>query len=113
MKKQANSGWEGIAAGCVACAERRRARRSRIPKAVRICPADMKFSEEVRSTLNESRDGIYFATWSKHYHVGMPLVVTFLDDSPHTSCSDYRAEVLRVDSLGGSRLGIAARFLWQ
>jgi hypothetical protein len=91
--------------------ERRRSLRNRRPKPVRVRPSDLQYNEEVWTTLNASRDGLYFATWSKHYYVGMPLLITFLFAYVDTAGAEHSAEVVRIDRLGHSRLGIAVRLL--
>jgi hypothetical protein len=91
--------------------ERRRSLRNSRQKMVRVRPSDPQYNEEARTTLNASRDGLYFETWSKHYYVGMPLLITFMFAYVDPAGVEQSAEVVRIDRLGHNRLGIAVRFL--
>jgi hypothetical protein len=50
--------------------EHRASRRVKISRPILARPSDPKYKEEVQVTLNTSRDGLYFKTRAKHYHVG-------------------------------------------
>ena len=91
--------------------ERRKGRRTKISKPLRIRPEDPKYREEVRATLNASRDGLYFTTWARHYYIGMRVRVTFPYASHDVCNSEYFGEVARIERLGDGRLGIAVRIL--
>lgn len=54
----------------------RRSRRIKISQPVRLRPSDPNYTEEVQTTVNLSRDGLYFTTALKHYYVGMQVRVT-------------------------------------
>jgi len=58
--------------------ERRRQLRLKFSRPVRV-GSEAKYGhvEEVRTTLNVSRDGLYFTTSLEHYRVGMLTAVTF------------------------------------
>jgi PilZ domain-containing protein len=93
----------------VAEKERRAARRVKISRPILARPSDPKYDEEVQNTLNTSRDGLYFATRAKHYHVGMRLSVT-LGYSPSDPCNSASfGEVVRIDRLEDGRFGIAVQ----
>ena len=78
----------------------------------RIRPSDPKFEEEVTTTLNRSRHGLYFTTWAEHYYLGMHLHVTFPYSSSVDLCNyEQRATVARIDRLHDGRLGIAVQML--
>ena len=89
--------------------ERRESRRTEVSKPVRLRPLDPKYQEEVRATLNASRDGLYFSTWAEHYQIGMRLRVTFPYASVDFCNLEYEGEVLRIDQLEDSRRGVAIR----
>ena len=76
---------------------------------MRLRPLDPKYEEEVRATLNASRDGLYFRSWAEHYQIGMRLHVTFPYASVDLCNSEYLGEVLRVDQFEDGSWGIAIR----
>jgi hypothetical protein len=93
----------------VAEEERRANRRVRISRTILARPADPKYQEEVQTTLNSSRDGLYFETQAKHYRLGMHLDVT-LGYAANDPCNTRSVgKVVRVDRLEDGRLGIAVR----
>jgi hypothetical protein len=94
--------------------ERRRKRRAGVSLALRVRPADAKdgIFEEIRSTRNASRDGLYFITPTKRYYEGMQLRVTFpYQPSAGIGSWENRAEVVRVEERADSRMGVAIRLL--
>ncbi len=66
--------------------------------------------EEVRTTVNVSRDGLYFTTCLEHYHVGMWLMLTF----PYAPADPIKKEqigkVVRLERLADGRVGVAVEF---
>jgi hypothetical protein len=89
--------------------DRRKHRRVAVSKSVRVSPSDAGYQEEIRTTLNASPDDLYFTTWAEHYVVGMSLSMTFPYASVAAHDSKYEGEVVRIDRLKDSRLGIAVR----
>jgi len=90
--------------------EKRANPRAKLARKLRIRPSDFYADsfEEVATTANVSRRGVYFHTNLKCYKVGMNLFVTY----PFTSADDpikseYIAEVVRIDQLSGGKYGIA------
>jgi hypothetical protein len=78
---------------------------------VLVRPCDPRFPEEICTTANVSRSGLYFVTTTKHYFVGMNVVVTLNfgpDDPIHR---EQIGDVVRVDELGEAKVGIAIRIL--
>jgi hypothetical protein len=76
-------------------------------KAAVSLPSDPKYKEEVQVTLNTSRDGLYFSTRAKHYHVGMRVSV-ILGYTPNDRCnSTSLGKVVRIDRLEDGSFGIA------
>ena len=87
--------------------EHRANRRVKVSRPLLVRPADPKYSEEVQVTLNTSRDGLYFRTRLKHYHVGMRVSV-ILGYVPNDRCnSTSLGKVVRIDRLGDGSFGIA------
>ena len=91
--------------------ERRQDQRENISEPILICPCDPEYSEEVCTTLNMSRNGIYFATTTGHYFPGMNVIVTlnFHPDNPMQQ--EYIGDVVRLERLEDSKWGVAIRIL--
>jgi hypothetical protein len=71
------------------------------------------FTEEICTTANISRSGLYFVTSNSHYFVGMNVLVTLnfcADDPIHR---ERIGDVVRVDELDEDKRGIAVRILMQ
>lgn len=90
---------------------RRQSPRVTISKPVRVRPSDTAYQEEVQTTLNTSRDGLYFITTAKHYFVGMRVRVIFPYTPTELSNSEYFAEIVRMERVAVDRLGIGVRFV--
>ena len=89
--------------------EHRASRRVKVSRPLLIRPSDPKFKEEVQVTLNSSRDGLYFRTRAKHYHVGMRVSV-ILGYIPNDRCnSTSLGKVIRIDRLEDGSFGIAVQ----
>jgi hypothetical protein len=88
--------------------EHRANRRVKISRPLLARPSDPKYKEEVQQvTLNTSRDGLYFRTRAKHYHVGM-RVSLILGYIPNDRCnSTSLGKVVRIDRLEDGSFGIA------
>ena len=94
--------------------ERRRSRRVRMGQSLRVRPSDPKdvFFEEIATTKNVSRDGVYFLTQRETYYLGMRLFVTLPFHSPINPLNhEYLGQVARVDELGNGQHGVAVRLL--
>jgi hypothetical protein len=92
--------------------DRRRTERVDVSMPVRVCSSDGqpdKF-EEVSSTLNASRDGLYFATKAQSYKVGMSLVVTFPYSHTTERNVHFLGKVVRIDALSDG-FGIAVELM--
>ena len=95
----------------IAINERRQAQREDLSEPVLICPCDPEYAEEVCTTLNVSRNGLYFATTTGHYYPGMNVIVTLNfgpDDAMHR---EQIGDVVRVDKLDDEKRGVAIRIL--
>ena len=92
--------------------EKRANPRAKLARKLRIRPSDFYADsfEEIATSVNVSKRGVYFHTNANHYQVGMNLFVMY----PFTSVDDpvkseYFAEVVRVDRLSDGKYGIAIR----
>src|SRR5579871_6148602 len=74
---------------------------------IRIRPAESQFVEEIRTTLNVSWDGLYFATSIGHYSPGMVVYITRNFRPSNPAGREEEGTVLRVDQLRRDRWGIA------
>jgi hypothetical protein len=84
--------------------------RAKLARKLRVRPSDAYEDdfEEVATSINLSKRGIYFHTELQSYRVALRLFVTY----PFTSLTDpmkteWLAEVVRVDQLSGNKRGIA------
>jgi len=91
--------------------ERRQALRENVSEPVLICPCDPECPEEVCTTLNLSRNGLYFATTTEHYFPGMNVIVTLNFDSDNSMQQEYIGDVVRLERLDDSKWGVALRML--
>jgi hypothetical protein len=76
---------------------------------IRIRPVESKYAEEVRPTLNVTRNGLYFATSIGHYFFGMNVYVARNFQSRGSASQGEKGTVVRVDNLKGGRWGIAVQ----
>lgn len=90
--------------------EKRANPRAKLTRKLRIRPSDFyaESFEEIATSANVSKRGVYFHTTLRCYRVGMSLFVTY----PFTSTDDpikseYLAEVVRIDELPDGKRGIA------
>ena len=86
----------------------------RMGQSLRVRPSDPKDApfEEIGTTKNVSRDGVYFATQRSSYYLGMRLFVTLPYHSPINPLNhEYLGQVARVDDLGNGQYGVAVRLL--
>jgi len=93
--------------------ERRRTERVDVSMPVRVCFSEGSADqfEEVSSTLNASRDGLYFATKAQSYKVGMSLVVTFPFSHAAERNVHFFGKVVRIDRLREGSFGIAVELM--
>ena len=85
--------------------------REALSEPVLVRPCDALFPEEVCTTTNVSRSGLYFVTPTRHYSVGMNVVVALNfgpDDPIHR---EQIGDVVRVEQLDEDRWGVAIRIL--
>lgn len=85
--------------------------RETLSEPVLVRPFDPLFPEEICTTANVSRSGLYFMTPTKHYFVGMNVIVTLnfgQDDPIHR---EQIGDVVRVEELDEAKWGVAIRIL--
>lgn len=87
--------------------DRRISTRINQSQTVRVRPAETEYAEEIRTTLNVSWEGFYFATSVGHYFPGMTVYVTRDFHSNDPSNPEERGTVARVDKLKEGRWGVA------
>jgi hypothetical protein len=90
--------------------EARKSRRAKIVKPVRVRPSEPRDEhfEDLPTSVNASREGIYFVSRKNNYYKGMRVFVTFPFSSPHDPMNcEYVAEVVRVEELPKGKIGVA------
>jgi hypothetical protein len=91
--------------------ERRQAQREDLSEPVLICPCDPECPEEVCTTLNVSRNGLYFTTATGHYFPGMNVIVTPNFRPDDSMQREYIGDVVRLERLQDGKWGVAIRIL--
>jgi hypothetical protein len=85
--------------------------RETLSEPVLIRPCDPVYPEEICTTANVSRNGLYFVTPSKHYAVGMNVVV-MLNFGPNDPIHrEQVGDVVRIEKVDGDKFGVAVRIL--
>lgn len=90
--------------------QKRRSRRVKMQRPVRVRPSEPRDEhfEDLISSVNASKEGIYFHSRRKGYYKGMRVFVTFPYTSGHDPMNcEYVAEVVRVEDLPNARFGVA------
>lgn len=95
-------------------AEKRLSRRAKLNKLLRVRPSEPRDDhfQDLPTSVNASKTGIYFHSHRSNYYKGMRLFITF----PFTFATDpmnleYLAEVVRVEKLPNKRFGIAVHLM--
>jgi len=91
-------------------AERRRCLRAKVARPLRVRPSDPRDQhfDEIVTSANVSREGIYFLTRRASYYAGMRLFITFPYSSPHDPMNcEYVGQVVRIEELPNNKYGIA------
>lgn len=94
----------------VPASELRRARRAKMARPMRVRPSEPRDDhfEDLPTSVNASKHGIYFVSRRSTYYKGMRVFVTFPYTSAHDPMnSEYLAEVVRIDTLPNKKFGIA------
>jgi PilZ domain len=90
--------------------QKRRSRRVKMQRPVRVRPSEPRDDhfEDLISSINASKEGIYFHSRRQGYYKGMRVFVTFPYTSGHDPMNcEYVAEVVRVEDLPNRRFGVA------
>jgi PilZ domain len=82
--------------------DRRYNTRNRVLTRVQIRRMDAPHIEDVGTTQDLSRDGIYFVVRSQDYKIGMRVLVTLSDTQTQWTC-----EVVRIEQLPNGGQGVA------
>ena len=85
--------------------------REPLSEPVLIRPCDSVYPEEICTTANVSRSGVYFVTSTRHYFVGMNVVITLNFGPEDPRHREQIGDVVRVDKLGAQKWGVALRIL--
>jgi len=91
--------------------ERRQVHREDLSEPVLVCPCDPECPEEVCTTLNVSRNGLYFTTTLGHYFPGMKVIVTHNVRPDDSTQEEYMGDVVRLERLEDGKWGVAIRIL--
>ena len=94
--------------------ERRRSRRIRIGQPLKVRPSEPRdpHFEEISTTKNVSRDGIYFHSKNKGFYEGMRLFITVPFHLPGDPLDqEYIGQVARIENLPDGNRGIAIQLL--
>jgi hypothetical protein len=94
--------------------EKPRSRRAKMARSLRVRPSEPRDEhfEDLTTSTNASKEGIYFTTRRSNYYPGMRAFVTSPYDSPHDPMNrEYVAQVVRVDKLPNGKFGVAVQLL--
>jgi hypothetical protein len=92
---------------------RRRAPRAKISLPILVRPVDSKYPEEIATTLNMSRDGLYFVTSEVHYleiyfrNMKVHVMRNFQPNDPANQ--EEIGDVVRVEGPRDGLWGVAIR----
>jgi PilZ domain len=95
-------------------AVQRRSRRVKMAKPLKVRPSEVRDEhfEDLPTSINASKEGIYFTTRRTDYYKGMRVFVTFPYSKGYDPMNlEYVAEVVRVDQLPNNRFGVAVNLL--
>jgi PilZ domain-containing protein len=94
--------------------DRRRRKRVGLSLPTRIRPFDPRciHLEEVRPTLDFSRNGLYFVTSRNHYSVGMRVLLTFPYSEKAPIQREFLGKIVRIEKFPDGSGGIAVHFLF-
>ena len=94
--------------------ERRRNRRIHVGQPLKVRPSDPRDAhfEEISTTKNVSRDGLYFLSKNKSYYEGMRLFITLPFHRPSDPLDkEYIGQVARIENLTDGKRGIAVQLI--
>jgi hypothetical protein len=85
--------------------------RENLSEPVRVRPCDSQYPEEICTSVNVSRNGLFLVTSNDYYFVGMNVILTLnfgADDPMHR---EQIGDVVRVEKLDEDKWGVAIRIL--
>jgi hypothetical protein len=85
--------------------------RETLSEPVLIRPCDSIYPEEICTTANVSRSGLYFVTAADYYFVGMNVIVTLNFGPEDPRHREQIGDVVRVEDVGRGKCGVAIRIL--
>ena len=85
--------------------------RESLSEPVLVRPCDPQFPEEICTTLNVSRSGLYFETSTGHYSIGMNVIVTLNFGPEDPRHREQIGDIVRMERLGSNKWGVAIRIL--
>jgi hypothetical protein len=94
--------------------DKRRSRRAKIARTLRVRPSEPRDEhfEDLPTSVNASKEGVFFLTRRSAYYVGMRVFVTFPYSSAHDPMNcEYVAKVVRVEKLANGKFGVAVDLL--
>jgi hypothetical protein len=94
--------------------DKRRSRRAKIARTLRVRPSEPRDEhfEDLPTSVNASKEGVYFLTRRDKYYPGMRVFVTFPYGSAHDPMNcEYVAKVVRVEKLANGKFGVAVDLL--
>jgi hypothetical protein len=90
---------------------RRSTPRAKFGQTIRIRSFESPPRDEICTTINVSRRGIYFVTSASHYYAGMDVAVTRNFNLNDVLNREENGEVTRVEKRPDGQWGIAIRLL--
>ena len=94
--------------------DKRRSRRAKIARTLRVRPSEPRDEhfDDLPTSINASKEGVFFTTRRDKYYVGMRVFVTFPYSSAHDPMNcEYVAKVVRVEKLPHGKFGVAVDLL--
>jgi len=85
--------------------------RESLSEPVLVRPCDPQYPEEICTTLNVSRNGVYFVALTSHYYLGMNVVVSLNFGPEDPMHREQIGDVVRMERLGTNKWGVAVRIL--
>ena len=94
--------------------DKRRSRRAKIARTLRVRPSEPRDEhfDDLPTSINASKEGVFFTTRRDKYYVGMRVFVTFPYNSAHDPMNcEYVAQVVRAEKLSSGKVAVAVNLL--
>jgi hypothetical protein len=85
--------------------------RENLSEPIRVRPCDSQYPQEICTSVNVSRNGLYLVTATEHYFVGMNVIVSLNFGPEDPLHRDQIGDVVRVEKLEDGKWGVAIRIL--